>query len=300
MKPLLIILIGAASFSCGRNTAVDALENPTKKIKVLLESFHDPVKDGGNVDYGSKISDNTHINRLFFDRRGRVVERSIFNSLGDIASKETFRYDENGDTVEHAVLQTNGSVIHRTTNKFDSSHLIVESLEFDEREKLIGKQISGSDSMGNHKLTYYRLLNNTFIKTTEVVSYDNRRDCYTFINGVLTNGKHMVYDDDGNLQGTIQDDPIRNEQSRVRYTYDEHGNKIGMVALMSNLITSKVASRYDSMNNIIETSTYGVMGNMISNQKHVYEFDAQGNWTRQVILVNNKPSSVILHKIEYY
>lgn len=129
------------------------------------------MKEGGKVEYGSKISDNTYINRLLFDRRGTLVEKSIFNSLGDIASKETFRYNENEDTVEHAVLQTNGSVIHRTTNKFDASRRLVESQEFDERGKLVGKKMSGTDCTGDQALTTFKRANDGFIMTAEVVFY---------------------------------------------------------------------------------------------------------------------------------
>ena len=58
--------------------------------------------------------------------------------------------------------------------------------------------------------------------------------------------------------------------------------------------------KYDDRNNIVDSRTYCVMGNMIANQKNVYEYDADGDWTKQAILINNKPSSVILHQIEYY
>ena len=59
----LFIFVAAVSFSCNKKTTSDDShsEDQKKKIKVLLESFHDPVKDGGNVDYGSKISENTSL-----------------------------------------------------------------------------------------------------------------------------------------------------------------------------------------------------------------------------------------------
>lgn len=96
------------------------------------------------------------------------------------------------------------------------------------------------------------------------------------------------------------DDPIRHDQLTTRYAYDEHHNRIGIITLRSNMIISNMACRYDGRNNLIEAITYGVQGNVVANRKHVYEYDAEGNWTRQIIMMNNKPVSVILHKIEYY
>lgn len=132
-------------------------------------------------------------------------------------------------------------------NQLDGSRKLIESKEFDERGKLIGKKTSGLDSLGSEALTTYKKVNDMFMKSAKAVFYEgnNRIDQYTFSNGILISRERHTLDGKGNLIETIQDDPIRNEQRTTRYTYDEHNNKIGVVALKSNLIISKVIIKYD-------------------------------------------------------
>ncbi len=121
-----------------------------------------------------------------------------------------------------------------------------------------------------------------------------------FLNGTLKNKDRNNYDLVGNLIETILYDPFMNEQQITRYKYDGRNNKIETVVLKSGLVTSKVITRYDERNNVGEVLTYGVLGNLDRHEKRLYHYDLHGNWTKQVVFVNNNPTSVILHQIEYY
>ena len=117
--------------------------------------------------------------------------------------------------------------------------------------------------------------------------------------GKLRVSEHHTYDAKGNRIETIQYFPLTNNRITTRYKYDK--GKMEVVTLLSNkMISSKRIVRYDGKQNIAETFRYGLGGRLEEHQRHLYEYDQAGNWTKHKTIINNKSTSVVIRQIEYF
>jgi hypothetical protein len=298
MKYLSFVLIGFAAFSCEQKRK----NEPTGKIKVLTESIHEPMDKKDPLSYNPRISENSYLIKSFFSRQGLLLQKSSYNSKGYLELKSVYKYDNKGNNLECAVFNTSGVLSGLTTNRFSSSNYLVESSNTNAEGKIISKQEMNLDSAGNHVLITYVSIMSRLTKTIEKVfdRNDKLRETNYFNHEKLKLKEINTSDSVDNVIECIQSDLLKNNQVITRYKYDDQNNKIEAIILKSNLIVTKTIYRYDERNNLVEVLMYGVMGNVTSHEKHLYEYDDYGNWTKQIISLNNKPTSVIIHQIEYY
>jgi hypothetical protein len=298
-----IILIAIVAFSCEKNVSNDRhtlVEN--RKIKMIMESIHDPILKAGEFEVSPKLSKNSFPLESYFSQKGILLRKSTFNSKGNLESKILFKYDENNNNIECITYHSDGSLASKKLNKFDSENRLFESHEFDAREKITSKKTTRYDSGGYRILTCYERISRGLVKTLESVfdEHENNVANYYFSDEELESKEIKQYDVNGNLFETIQYYPLTNEQVITRFKYDRQNNIVGVIVLKNNLVTTKTISRYDSKNNLTETSSYGVMGTLEGRHKYLYEFDAEGNWTKRINIFNDQPTSVLRRRIEYY
>jgi len=297
-----IILISIVACSCEKNISDDRrilVEN--RKIKMITESIHDPILKAGEFEVSPKLSKNSFPIESYFNQKGILLRKSTFNSKGNLESKILFKYDENNNNIECIAYNSDGSLARKTLNKFDSENRLFESHEFDAREKIISKK-TRYDSGGYRILTSYERKSRGLVKTLESVfdGHENNVANYYFSDEELESKEIKQYEVNGNLFETIQFYPLTNEQIITRFKYDRQNNIVEVIVLKNNLVTTKTISRYDSKNNLTETSSYGVMGTLEGHHKYLYEFDAEGNWTKRINVFNDQPTSVLRRRIEYF
>jgi hypothetical protein len=304
LKYILIPLVLLAIYSCEKKNTEQSLSETkvTKQIKELRESTHEPYIKAGKIEYRSKIAEFSFLTSSVFNEQGQLIKESRFNSKGNLEWKAINKYDDRGNVIERYVYNPSGYLLSKKINAFDTSGKLIGSNELDDDENPLSKQISSFDSEGNQILATYKMVRGNSVKTVESVFDQRNRNIENsyFTNGSLESKDIHGYDSLGNCIEFTQFYPVRNEQNTIRYKYDKQNNKIEEVRVRNNFITSRSLSRYDKKNNVVETSTYGVMGNLITQQKHQYQYDDEGQWTKQIIMINNNPTSVILHEIEYY
>jgi hypothetical protein len=299
MKILLIPFIGLIVFACGKKA--ENHKPPARKIKTMLETFHDPINRTGEFEYEAKIKEDTYMYSSLFNEDGVLIQKSRFNFRGNLEIKTIFKYDKNGNNIEMISYDSKGNLLSKTINAFDSSGKLIQSDETADA-KVISKQTSAVDTAGNRKVTFYERRSGGFVVTLEnrFDKNDNNVGSSHYVDGVLKNQEHRNHDANGNVTEYVLFDPSKQEEIITRYEYDKSNRKIGEVVLKNLMVTSKVMFKYDARNNLSDSFTYGMLGNMVVHEKHVYQYDEEGNWTRQTILINNKPTSVIVHQIEYY
>jgi len=216
--------------------------------------------------------------------------------------KVIHKYDKVGNLIESDFYSGDESLTSKKINTYNSSNQLVTSKEADADEKILTKETASFDSEGNQILENYRLVNGVFAKMQESVFdiHQNNIENAYFTNSTLVQKEINTYDSLNHKIETIVFFASRKEQDITRYKYDNHNNKIEEVFTKNNLMISKAVSRFDKNNNVIETLTYGIRGNVQKQRKHQYLYDDANQWVRQIILVNGQPTSVALRRIEYY
>jgi hypothetical protein len=298
-RHLVFLFISFIALSCDKK--IKSESPASKKIKTILESFHEPINKTGEFDFVAKIADGTYMYSSLFNEEGVLIQKSRFNPNGNLEIKTVYKYDLKGNNIELIVYNSKGSLIARTINEFDSFGKLVAANEASDG-KIISKQTSITDGEGNRKLILYEYKFGGFTIVSENL-FDkkcNNIESFSYTGGILKNHERKSYDANGNVIEFIQDAPSTREEIIMRYEYDKNNRKIGQVLLKNLLVTSKSILKYNSKGDLTDLLTYGMLGNVITHEKHVYELDAEGNWTKQTILINNKPTSVILHQLEYY
>jgi len=303
MKFLLVVLIVALTVCCQKNMDEDHLAAVgNRKIKMVMESVHDPIIRAGQFESSQKLSKNSFFYESYFDNKGRLVSRNTFNLKAVLVSKIVFHYDKHGNNVESLVYHSDGSLSSKSVRKFDSLNRLVELHELDAFEKIISKKVTTHDSLGQRIFTTYERINSRLVKSLESIFDNNENNVanYYFSNGTLTLKETQTHDITGNLLETIQYYPLEGTPTIIRFKFDEQNNKVEEAVLKNNLVTTKTIYRYDSKNNLTETFRYGVQGTLEAHHRYVFEFDADSNWTKQIDLFNDRPTSVLVRRIEYY
>ena len=272
------------------------------KVKVLTQSFHEPIEKFGKIEYEVKIAKYSAIKTSTFNEQGLIMDDSGFGSVGNLKWKNIYTHDDLGNLIEIDSYDPDGKLYRKTINSFDKSGYLLDRNDFDAAGASTGKEIAKYDSAGNLIKETFNLVNGNLRKSA-ISKLDNKHHIikYTYFanDSVVTKGSNK-YDDNGNR---IEQDEylVRSKRHTLsKYKYDENHNEIEVVQTKNNLITSKVTSIYNDMGFLIESFIYGVGGSLELHRKHLYELDAANNWIKQTIIVDDKPHIVILHELEYY
>ncbi len=294
-----------AIFFCACEQKEEKLNAPATsvgKIKSLMESVHDPVENGGTVGHRAEISENTYLTKSSFNQNGKITRLEKFNGRGTAVWKEIFSYDHNNNNTVHIIYQFN-KVWSRRISTYHNNNQLIESSEWDSEGKLIEKQVVTKDSLGNKIEQSYTYSNGSLSKTLECI-YDqdgNQIQRSLFANGQLKQKEANQFNEYGDRIETIQYFPQKGEQKVMHFKYDSAHNLIETIVLNSTqMIEEKVITKFDRLKNITEQFTYGLTGNLKESIRYTYEFDEEDQWTKRITLINRKPVSVTIRRIEYY
>lgn len=302
MKYLLLITVVVGVFSCEKKISnYRRVAGEKRKIKMIMESVHDPIIKGGKFKVNPKLSKDSLLYESYFNKSGILVKRSAFNLKANLQSSVLFKYDKDNNNIECIAYNSNGTVASKKINKFDAENKLMESYEFDDRGKVICKT-TRNDSSGYKIFKSYKWISRGLDKTLESVFDKNGNNVanYYFSERTLESQEIRRYDINRNLLEIIQHHPTTNEQIVTRFKYDKQNNKVGAIVLRNNLVTSKTIFNYDTRNNLTETFNYEVQGTLKGHHKYFYEFDGEGNWTKRINTFNDRPTAVSIRQIEYY
>lgn len=297
---LALTALALVSFSCEK-TVTEASTAATPKIKITRESIHLPERGAGAVVYEPAIAENSFLVQTTFNRQGLPILIEEINSRGKVEWREIIRFDKHGNLLEaerYHFKKLSGKRVHVR----DEFNRCVESNEFDADGRNTVRRKFQFDETGRKTGTTFLLTRGALVKTAEC-EMDEQGDTLVvsyFSDGELTHQgrRHYV---GGRLAELVISDASQRELKINVYKYDERGNTTETVILNgSRLLESKTMAHYDAQDRLVETLTYGIRGNLTEHVVHQVEYDAQGNWVKDVRLVNRKPVTVRLRKIAYY
>lgn len=274
----------------------------TKPIKTLVESVHEPMDDSDGLEYYPEMAPQSNIVKTFFDKRGNILFREKYNSKGALLAKETNRYEQNGSLLEQVVYHYK-SIASRKVYVYDAAQRLIESQEFNGDGKYIGRELVKYDVQGNWTIARYRSSNGVFVKVAESYFTESgtNPENIQYTNNRISSRELNRFDSIGQRIESIVTSPLKENDQIIYYQYDSLGNNTERVELNSSaIVEAKIRTTYDQQRNIRDVFTYGIKGSLKERIKHVYEYDEFGNWTKDVVFLNRKPTTVHIRKIEYY
>ncbi len=255
------------------------------------------------------------------DSEKRVIETLLpnvfirFNSEGDYLLRET--YNQNNQMIEYSVFT------------YEKNPRMDEIRTYNSADELITTMISSIDDKGNRRdIRFYDEKNN--ITRNVVYKYDkknrqierrvvdkgvlNERFTYKynskddiieqysyFANQTIAQKWVFMYDEYRNRTESRQYNHKNLLEKITRYQYDDKKNKISQKFFDAddNLQQEDIFS-YDDFANEIFIQRKIFSNNISWQKKQEYTYDEQGNWTKKIIYINEKPVTISQREIVYF
>ena len=289
-------------FSCGKREAVNNLDVSVPPIvKAIIESIHDPI-DSRGLQYNSQISENSYIVKSLFTEQGNLKQKEKYDQKGNMEWREVNSYDKSNNPIKQ-VLYHYRKVSRKTINRFNELNQLIESTIFDADGKLIEKKLAQFNSQQERTLTFYILKRGVLEKNSASVfnKSGNNTENLFFSDKKLVRQELNKYDNRGNRTESLEIDLNSGMKKLTHFNYNIRNDMTEMITLNASLmIESRITYAYDSGHHLIKRSTYGVAGNHLGSKDLVYEFDAVGQWIKQITFEERKAVSIIVRSIEYY
>ena len=209
-------------------------------------------------------SRNTHC-AFKYDNKGNLAEEAFLDG-----NKITYKYNNQNELTEKITFVKKENVLkpeEKITMSYDKKGNLTEYIAYNADGSLILKELNKYDSAGN------------LIEQCKIV--EEGKPCWKTINKYNEKGKiteQFMYDTDG----TAKD--------YAGYKYNDQG----ILIEETKGIGRKNVTAYDNYGNPAES----LSGTRKLTYK--YEYDNSGNWVKQTLYRNNKPSQIIERVIQYY
>jgi hypothetical protein len=289
-------------FSCDKRRTVSNLDlSVPPSVKTIMESIHDPI-DSRGVQYNSEISDNSYIVKSLFTEQGSLLQKDKFDQKGNMEWSEVNSYDKSNNPIKQ-VLYHYRKVSRKTINRFNELNDLIESKIFDADGKLIEKKLAQFNSQRERTLTLYSTKKGVLEKTSASVfnKSGNNTEKLFFTDKKLVRQELNKYDNRGNRTECLEIDLNSRERKLRHFNYNTQNDMTEVITLNTNLmIESRISYSYDSGHRLTKLSIYGVAGNHQASKDFLYEFDATGQWIKQITFEKRKAVSITVRSIEYY
>ncbi|MCE2896258.1 MAG: hypothetical protein LW721_17635 [Flammeovirgaceae bacterium] len=289
-------------FSCGKREAVNNLDVSVPPIvKAIIESIHDPI-DSRGLQYNSQISENSYIVKSLFTEQGNLKQKEKYDQKGNMEWREVNSYDKSNNPIKQ-VLYHYRKVSRKTINRFNELNQLIENTIFDADGKLIEKKLAQFNSQQERTLTFYILKRGVLEKNSASVfnKSGNNTENLFFSDKKLVRQELNKYDNRGNRTESLEIDLNSGMKKLTHFNYNIRNDMTEMITLNASLmIESRITYAYDSGHHLIKHSSYGVAGNHQESKDFLYEFDAAGQWIKQITFEKRKAVSITVRSIEYY
>lgn len=269
-----------------------------KKIKSILLSVHDPVENTGGQQHYPEVAKHSILVKSIFNRQGALVLQEKVNDLGNLISRDVFKYNPKGQVLEQIEYQFN-KVAEKRVYAYEENEF-VEMHQFDANDQITGKETVIFEPNQQKRIIAWTLLKTMYSKKEEQVvdARGNVLELHRYTREAPTYSEYNRYDEQGNRITSFQRDATG--EKTLHFKYDGANNNIETVVLNSSqMIESTIRSKFDSHHNPMEIATAGIKG-PARTEKHRYEYDAFGQWIKDIAYFQGKPVSVTVRRIEYY
>ena len=270
-------------------------------VKAIIESIHDPI-DSRGLRYNSQISENSYIVKSLFTEQGNLKQKEKYDQKGNMEWREVNSYDKSNNPIKQ-VLYHYRKVSRKTINRFNELNQLIENTIFDADGKLIEKKLAQFNSQQERTLTLYILKRGVLEKNSASVfnKSGNNTENLFFSDKKLVRQELNKYDNRGNRTESLEIDLNSGMKKFTHFNYNIRNDMTEMITLNASLmIESRITYAYDTGHHLIKRSGYGVTGNHQGSKEFLYEFDAAGQWIKQITFERRKAVSITVRSIEYY
>ncbi len=263
---------------------------------------------------------------LHYNGRVKIVTYKIFKAVGDstkpekgnMLSKIITRCNEAGYFVEQSYFKGGDKLSYQVVRRYDTNYNVTEEDKVQSVLQYLTPGDTKPDSLSIEKDSFNYKLDGKGNKL-EVKVLENGKPWYKDINrlddkGNIIEQKEYVpwdtlnkietykYDAQGNI---VERDWFHADSTLINkyiYTYNDKGDITGLITYKTDgSISSTEIRRFDEKGNKIVDSCGKSDGAIVYNSRYKFtEFDAAGNWIKEVYYANGKPESVTERVIEYY
>lgn len=186
--------------------------------------------------------------QLTFNRKGNVIEKTIFNLVNSIWRKFNYDYDSRGNRTKEIHSNADGSILKKCIIKYDRNSIKIEEINSVQNQNLWWKSIYMHDSKG-----------------------DITEEIRSNLDGSIFGKSVFKYDGHGNMLEESRYNPNGNISKTITYEYDELGyyREKHSIFQSDGKIENCWSSVYDNRGNITEDSSSGT--------EYEYEYDEKGN-----------------------
>jgi hypothetical protein len=269
-----------------------------KKIKSILLSVHDPIENTGGQQHYPEVAKHSILVKSIFNRQGALLLQEKVNDLGNLVSRDVFKYNVKGQLLEQIQYQFN-KVSEKRVYAYEENEF-VEMHQFDANDQITGKETVIFEPNQQKRIIAWTLLKEAYSKKEEKVmdARGNVLELHRYTRDVPAYSEYNRYDDQDNRITSFQRD--HTGEKTLHFKYDAANNNIETVVLNSSqMIESTTRSKFDSYRNPLEITIKGIHG-PARTEKHRYEYDAFGRWIKDIAYIQGKPVSVTVRRIEYY
>ncbi len=281
----------------------DSLEGEAVKFKAVksIYKYNDAGELTGKLDYNP---DGSLEDSSFYkvDAKGSRVDWYTYKGNGTEESHTISEYTINGDIVELTEF-VKGKLKGRTSYIYDNNGNQTDEISFDENGKIRWKEVMRYNDKG-------QLIEVTDYKEDDAVEaqfsyrYDTRGNLGEegeYYNDTSTRNKRTTtkYDLDGNpieinhfnyngrLVNQIKVDNMGLHFTDITYRPD-------------GVLKSVIAKKYDDKANLVFEDRFFTQDSVRVKYDYKFEYDKEGNWTKNTTSKNKVPIQTTERKFEYY
>ena len=248
------------------------------KVKQMIELQYFAVEKFGKVEKGDPYRQDGWDVVMDFNERGCYSKITYIDSYGQNVGYTDYLYNEQNELYSEHNYDAEGGFSDKRNYSYDEKKRAYEIL-----------LINSSDGLNGSVLLDYDDKENTVTEST----YNAR--------GKLLNKEVRKMDKNGL---PIETKIYNGEKNLVNYrkeTFDKNGLRTELTVLSPDEdVLMKIFFKYDDKDNLISQEGIDENGKAFLPTRFEYEFDKQGNWTKRVEYINNKPTFVLERQFEYY
>ena len=200
-----------------------------------------------------------HVNKLFFDNRGNLIQDSDYDGKGKSTSKESKKFDTNNRLLEREYFNVYG-YYSKTVNYYNSKGQLAKMISLDQSNEIEDIYLYKYNQWGN------------------ISEIANEGESYLFSYDKL--GRRLTeernYKGEPYTKETFKYDQVNRIIESALYTnYNSRGLVISSKELFSYFSNGKIQSKKEFYYNTLD-------GSINSISIEVYEYDKIGNWVRKI------------------
>ena len=275
----------------GRNTGYEEYSSILDKTLTRARRHVYTLDAEGNISEYRVFDSDGSVGARFtykYDQKGNKTEDSFWSPIGEQPAKTVYTWDEQGNELSRAYYRADGTLEWKTISKRDSEGRVSEWLQY------INQKLKYSISYSYDQKD--RILESV---TREFDANPNLRTSHAPQDGKVV----YSYDDANRTKKVSTYGPDGLLKNREIYEYDARGNEIGVTRFNSDgSQNDTVIHFYDDISE--PRSKY--RGQLRGKSVFEFEYDANGNWTRKVYLIQEaqgakgKPFRIEQRRITYY